>query len=865
MNRPNDALQRRLLVTFRGEADEHLRALSAGLVELEQAADEVHRQQLIETAFREVHSLKGAARAVGLTDMEAVCQSAESVFAALKRRDLTITPAVLNVVREAIDTLAALLRSVQEGAAGEGSAVEESAGPEKQQVTALCRRLDRAAGGLRTSDQQSSINQQYTITEQTPPTIQPSQEKNQHQAKQSHQSQQPPTARAFFPEQQSPPPAGDVVSAPTERPRETSAATPQKFKLPDTLRLPVAKLDSALLQAETLLAAKLAAFQRAIELRNARAALTTRKNERGKIGSALKALRLGSEQPTLTSATAAAAGAAPGVGVAQPRTSSPPPVRQRQLHSLLEFIAREDALLDGLDHTLRSLEAAVERDARQLGAMVDELQDTMKQILMLPVSSMLEGFPKLVRDLCRDCDKEADLTIEGGEIAIDKRIIEELHQPLIHLLRNSVDHGIERAQERSRQGKPPRGKITLAISQQDAGRIEIKLADDGAGIDSARVRVAAAKVGLAVPEAAIPGQAMPEEGPSASDPGRSSMPSDACALVFESGVSTSPIITETSGRGLGLAIVREKVEKLGGSITAETQPRRGTQFRIVVPVRLATYRAIRVRANDEQFVLPTTLVEQVGRVDRAEIKTVENRATIPWRGEAIALTRLADVLELPRSRASGTSIPDKMPVVLVHAAARRHAFSVDEVLSEQEVLVKSFGQQLHRVRNIAGAALLGTGKVVPILNVADLMKSAIRVADRGVLGSDGPADRVTSRRKSILVAEDSITSRNLLKHILDAAGYQVRTAVDGVDAFIQLRTGDFDLVVSDVDMPRMNGFGLTQKIRADRKLADIPVVLVTALASREDRERGVDAGASAYVIKSSFDQSNLLEIVQGLL
>lgn len=809
MNRPNDALLRRLLVTFRGEADEHLRALSAGLVELEQAADETHRQQLIETAFREVHSLKGAARAVGLTDMEAICQSTESVFAALKRRELTITPAVLNVVHEAVDTLAALLRSVQEGPAVAGSSVGE-----KQSVTALCRRLDRAAGGL------ASTQQPPPPAQQQPPTQQPS------------AVQQAPT-------RQPPPAVGEIEPAPRTEPPHENATTAQRFKLPDTLRLPVAKLDSALLQAEALLAAKLAAFQRAIDVRTAQAALTARKSERGKFGTALKALRAGSEPAMASAALAASAGASP----------RSPSVRQRQLQGLLEFIAREDALLDGLDHTLRALEAAAERDARQLGAMVDELQDTLKEILMLPVSAMLEGFPKLVRDLCRDCDKEADLVIEGGEIAIDKRIIEELHEPLIHLLRNSVDHGIERARERNRHGKPSRGKITLAISQQDAGRIEIRLADDGAGIDSARVRMAAAKAGIVIPEE-----------PAGGEPGR--IPGEVSALVFESGVSTSPIITETSGRGLGLAIVREKVEKLGGSITAESRPGFGTQFRIVVPVRLATYRAIRIRANDEQFVLPTTLVEQVGRVDRAEIKTVENRATIPWRGEAIALTRLADVLELPRSRTAGTAIPDKMSVVLVHAAARRHAFCVDEVLSEQEVLVKSFGQQLGRVRNIAGAALLGTGKVVPILNVADLMKSAIRVSERG---ADEPTGEVTARRKSILVAEDSITSRNLLKHILDAAGYEVRTAVDGIDAFIQLRTGKFDLVVSDVDMPRMNGFGLTQKIRADQKLADIPVVLVTALASREDRERGVDAGASAYVIKSSFDQSNLLEIVQGLL
>jgi two-component system chemotaxis sensor kinase CheA len=222
------------------------------------------------------------------------------------------------------------------------------------------------------------------------------------------------------------------------------------------------------------------------------------------------------------------------------------------------------------------------------------------------------------------------------------------------------------------------------------------------------------------------------------------------------------------------------------------------------------------------------------------------------------------VLELP---GAGKKAPasEFLSVVVLGAADERIAFVVDEVLHEEEVLVKSLAKPLSRVRNVSGATILGSGKVVPILNVTDLMKSARKA---GLIPPAAVAGAVetkeATKRKRILVAEDSITSRMLLKNILESAGHEVKTAVDGVEALTELRTNDFDLVVSDVEMPRMNGFDLTAQIRRDRKLADKPVVLVTALASREDRERGIDVGANAYIVKSSFDQSNLLDAIRRL-
>jgi two-component system, chemotaxis family, sensor kinase CheA len=429
----------------------------------------------------------------------------------------------------------------------------------------------------------------------------------------------------------------------------------------------------------------------------------------------------------------------------------------------------------------------------------------------------------------------------GGEIEIDRQILEEMKDPLVHLVRNCIDHGIETPKQREERGKPPRATIRIAIIPKGADKVKIVVSDDGAGIDVQKVRAASLKLGLVSPEDA---QIMDEQ--QVSD------------LIFKSGLSTSPMITEISGRGLGLAIVREKAEKVGGTVSVGPKPAGGTKFRLMLPLALARFRGVLVRVGESLFVIPTQRVQRVLRVSRDEIKSVENRETIQIDARAASAVRLSDVLEIARRNAD-TDPKSKVPVLILAWAGEQIGFFVDEVLDEREVLVKSLGKQLPRVRNIAGAAILGTGKVLPVLDVADLMQSAVKLASATAVLETEEAP------KSILVAEDSITSRTLLKNILEFAGYRVKTAVDGAEALAVLATEGFDLVVSDVEMPRMSGFDLTARIRADKRLAQLPVVLVTALDSRQDRERGVDVGANAYIVKSSFDQGNLLEVVRRLI
>ena len=516
------------------------------------------------------------------------------------------------------------------------------------------------------------------------------------------------------------------------------------------------------------------------------------------------------------------------------------------LGRLLEFLDWNETHIKALDARLADLTIDLDHDRRTVGGMVDQLLEDMKVVRMYPFSAFAEGFPKLVRDLCRDQGKEADFVLQGAEIEVDRRILEEMKDPLIHLLRNAVDHGIEAPDDRARAGKPQRGTVTLAVSQVAGNRMEVVVSDDGAGMDATAVKAAAVARGVV---SGADAEALDD--------------TEALSLIFESEVSTSPLITDISGRGLGLAIVRERAERLGGTVTVETVAGRGTAFRLALPLTLATFRGILVKAGGRAFVAPAANVERVLRVRAEDVQTVENREALTLDGRAVPLVRLADVLELPPQQNGGHNAAF-IPALVLGAAARRIAFAVDEVVNEQVVLLKSLGKQLSRVRNVAGATVLGSGEVAPVLNALDLLKSAVKVSAGPVRPAAG-AESGEAERNAVLVVEDSITSRMLLKNILESAGYRVKTAVDGAEGLADLKTEDFDLVVSDVQMPRMDGFALTEKIRADSKIGELPVVLVTALESRADRERGIDVGANAYIVKSSFDQSNLLEVVRRLI
>lgn len=583
-------------------------------------------------------------------------------------------------------------------------------------------------------------------------------------------------------------------------------AAPARPQLDETVRVSARLLEELLLQSEELVATKLSAAALLEELAAVASDSAARQGERDRALQTARRSLKGSGADALA--------------------------------PLLEQSCRSERQLEG---RLRLLEKSAEKHLRALQSLLDPMLEEMKKLQLLPCATIFDPFAKMVRDLARELGKEAELTCIGGELEIDRRILAELKDPLLHLLRNTVDHGIEEPQHRQAAGKPAKGSIRLELRLQDANRAELILQDDGRGIDVAQVKEAALRLGGATQDAV---ERIPDQ--------------EALQLIFESGLSTAKVVGTISGRGVGLAIVRESLERLGGHAAVASAPGSGTAFRLTFPLSFARIRGLLVQAGGRDCVIPATNVEQSARVALSEVKRVENRDTVLVNGEVLPLVSLARVLELKAPPAEGER---HLSFALLHAGDRKIAFTVDQVLGVQEILVKPLGRQLSRVRNVAGATVLGNGRVVPVLNVADLFRSALGV-DAPALSSRAAAPQ--PRRVSVLVAEDSITSRTLLKNILESAGYHVRTAVDGSDALSQLKAQGCDVVISDIEMPRMDGFQLTEAIRGDSKLASVPVILVTGLESRSDRERGIDAGASAYLVKSSFDQSNLVEVIQQL-
>lgn len=730
---------------FAVEAAEHLQAMTAGLLELEKSPAPSRLTELVETVFREAHSLKGAARAVNRTDIESLCQAIESVFAKWKRKEAAVAPGAFDRLNRGLDLVTRLLRMP-----------DSEAGPtDRAELADLVRALGQAPAG---------------------------------------------------------PPRGEAAAPPPEpEPAPSAPADPGIPQIAETVRLPMAKMDALLRQAEELTAIKLAAGRTAAELRELGSVIAAWRKEWVKV----RGLMHGD----------LAAG------------------KPAALKKAGEFLEWNQSFMHSIEKRVAAVAGAAAHGERNAGMLIDDLREETKRLVMLPFGTLFDFFPKLVRDLARTEGKEIELLIRGRDVEIDKRILQEMKDPLIHLVRNSIDHGLEKPAARSAARKPAQGTLTLAVSQLDGSRVEIVVSDDGAGIDLEAVKASAIRAGrLSEAEAgALAGPA-------------------ALALIFDSGISTSPIVTEISGRGLGMAIVRDKVEKLDGQIAIDTARGAGTAFHIVLPVTLATFKGVLVAAGGQTFVIPTAKIERVARVRRDEIRTVENRETIALDGPALALAHLDGVLSLPPRPPEG----DFAEVIVLGAGEKRIGFAVDAVLGEQEVLVKNIGRPLRRVRNIAGATVLASGSPALILNTADLLKSAVRAAGASPAASP-VATGAEKRVRHILVADDSVTSRMLFKNILESAGYRVATAVDGVEALTALKTDEFDLLVSDVEMPRMDGFDLTAKVRAENKLAELPVVLVTAMGSREHQERGIDVGADAYIVKSSFDQGNLLEVIRKLV
>lgn len=501
------------------------------------------------------------------------------------------------------------------------------------------------------------------------------------------------------------------------------------------------------------------------------------------------------------------------------------------LGELADRVARLESDVSGLFVRFESSLQASE-------VVVSELQREVLSVRMLPLSLLFETAPRLVRDLTRGSAKEVSLEVEGGGTEVDKEVLEAMADPLVHLLRNAVDHGIEPREARRRVGKSPAGVVRLRAEQRGS-QVSIAVSDDGGGIDPSLVARKAAAKGLLSSEEA---ERLPRE--------------QALALIFLPGFSTKEQVTDVSGRGVGMDVVKTNVENLRGSIEIETSPGRGTTFLIRLPVNLAVVPILFVRCAGQTYGLQTSSVTEVLRIAESEIESEDARACFPHRGQTLPIVRLAELLGLPAAPSG-----DPLTVVVARGLEGGLGLVVDEASEEMPAVLKGLGSLLGKSPHVSGATILPDGRAALVLDAASLLGAAIK-GSRPWVEASPPVPRAA--RKTLLVADDSATTRHMLCGLLEGFGYEVVTARDGQEALALLEGRRVDLVLSDVDMPILDGYRLTETLRASRRFASLPVILLTSFASDAEKLRGLQAGADAYLVKSSFDQSFLRERIREL-
>jgi two-component system, chemotaxis family, sensor kinase CheA len=451
------------------------------------------------------------------------------------------------------------------------------------------------------------------------------------------------------------------------------------------------------------------------------------------------------------------------------------------------------------------------------------LKDAAIQMRMLPLATITAPLPRAVRDIAIADGKDVQLLISGDDTELDRVILETLSEPLVHMVRNAVGHGIETPSERAAAGKPARATVELCAKQR-GGMVEIVVSDDGRGVSPELLEEARRQGSLA-------------------------------EVLARPGFSTAAEVTELSGRGVGLDAVKRYVEGFGGTLEVRSEPGHGTEIVLVLPLALALLEVLLVERGGQVFGLPLASVEEALTVET--LLTLEGRPSLELRGRSVHVADLADLIG-----AKAPALATGSPAIVVTAGGRRVAATCDRLLGQDEVVVKPLGRLLASARGYLGAAILGDGRVALLLDPTSISRSS---ENRPTL-APAPAVREKPLAPKILVVEDSFTVRELQRGILQAAGYRVEIACDGSEGFDRVSAdAEIDLVITDLEMPKMNGLELTRAIRARAESASLPIVIVTSLGSDDDRRAGVDAGANAYMVKQSFDQHALLDTVERLV
>ena len=749
-----------LLELFSLEAEAQTLVLSAGLLALERNPTQADQ---LESCMRAAHSLKGAARIVGIDSGVSVAHVMEDCLVSAQEGRLFLRP-------EHIDALL--------------------------QGTDLLMRIATPANGPQPADIEAYVALMGSLLDPAAPAVVPA----------------VPSAPAMAELQLQPPPL--IEPAPVEIPVETVEPEPAPRKSKRTteggervLRVTAERLNSLLdLSSKSL-----------VETQRLKPHLATMQRLKRMQNNGLRALE-----------------------------SLNVHLKEHAL-SLEAQEALEDArrLLAESQQLLAEKNAELDEFAWQASQRAQVLYDTALACRMRPFADVLSGQVRMVRDLGRSLGKQVRLEIEGEKTQVDRDVLEKLEAPLTHLLRNAVDHGIETPQERLLKGKPEEGLIRLRASHQ-AGLLVLELSDDGNGVDLEKVRRSIVERQLSPAETAA--QLSEEE---------------LLTFLFLPGFSLRDKVTEVSGRGVGLDAVQHMVRQLRGAVVLEQTAGEGSRFHLEVPLTLSVVRSLVVEVGDEAYAFPLAHIERMCDLAPEDIVQVEGRQHFWHEGRHVGLVAASQLLQRPASQNSG----DTLKVVVIRERDAIYGVAVERFIGERTLVVLPLDERLGKVQDISAGALLDDGSVVLIVDVEDMLRSVDKLLNTGRLEriARHGNQAAEAARKRILVVDDSLTVRELQRKLLLNRGYDVAVAVDGMDGWNALRSEDFDLLITDIDMPRMDGIELVSLLRRDNRLQSLPVMVVSYKDREEDRRRGLDAGADYYLAKASFHDDALLDAVVELI
>jgi len=759
---------------FRMEAEERLAVLSQGLVGLEGESSPT----AIEPLMRAAHSLKGAARVVGLDAAVRVAHAMEDCLVAAQKGKVVLGSSAVDVLLRGVDFLTAVSQLAE-------ADVPPWQASHADELSALTAALAEAEAG----------NSAPEVPAAPAPTPTPA------------------------PAPPGPPPAAQQVEAPVPPPAPTKAA-----KSPSPTPAGEAADRVVRVTAESLSRLMGLAGESLVQTRRFRPFLDSLLALKGRQTGLLETLQQLEDRLAESSNGVHA-------------------VEREMLAKARDQAAR---CQQNLGETLET----IEEFARGGEDLSSRLHHEVLASRMRPLADGIRGFPRLVRDVARELGKQAKFEVVGETTGVDRDILDGLDAPLNHLIRNALDHGLESPDERRARGKNPTGLIQLEARHR-AGMLQIVLRDDGRGIDVEQLRKKVVEKGLTT-------EAMASR----------LNETELLDFLFLPGFSTKEKVSELSGRGVGLDVVQSMVQAVRGSVRVSSSLGRGTKFTLQLPLTVSVIRALLVEIAGEPFAFPLNRIDRIVMVEADQVRDIEGKPHMMLDDQPLGLVEATQVFELPPTAREG----GRRPVVVASDRSHRFGVVVDRFLGERDLRVAPLDSRLGRVPNLNSSSVLENGWPVLIIDVEDLIRSIDNLlggrrlgklaAESEAAAKGGPTARTPKR---ILVVDDSITVRELERQLLENQGYQVDVAVDGVDGWNTVRTGRYDLVVSDIDMPRMDGIELVSHIKKDPLLRAIPVVVVSYKDREEDRIRGLDAGANFYLTKSSFHDQTFLATVVDLI